>query len=182
MPRPNLLILLGLSGVGKTHVGKALADQNWLQGDLDTWGVDQNPEAELGVRAEQFRQSGVFQPLADSMTGRTVDGGKAGFVLGFGSGFTLPRESIEVANDSLRVRYLTGSPEHCIAAFLAREHETGRGLPREWWIANNLPVAVRGEVLLSYLDRPSMAPCCVRAFNRDGTHRNVSEVIDDLLR
>lgn len=182
---PEILFLLGFSGTGKTFMGDVIAEERqWLHLNLDTWGVDQPTEPQVQQLLTTYLQTGQHDALVAGLRQRATDAGKAGVVLGFASGLTQTRENIEAVSRDIRIRYLTGSPEHCIASFLERERTTGRGLPREWWIGNNLPVAAgtSGELLVAYLARPSMQPYCVPAFNADGTHRDQLAILEDLMR
>jgi len=186
-PAEPILFLLGLSGAGKTEMGRFASEaKGWLWLEIDRWpptpdGIDLN-----GLRGPWNRYlegDGNHGPLVSAIRERNAEQ-NPGIVLTFPSGLTRSAEDIAAVEPDITIRYLTGSATHCLAAFLRRENaEGGRGLPREWWIAHNLVLQSPDgrELLVSYLARPEIAKYCVPGFNADGTRRDKATVFAELV-
>src|SRR5216684_9109885 len=131
----QILFLLGPSCAGKSFIGEfAAAQHDWLFLEIDMWGVDGIDHHDLRSQWDQYLIGQDHLPLVFDLRRPATTERKKGIVLSFPSGFTRSREQIERVAGDIRIRYLFGSPKHCIASFLRREALTGRGLPREWWI------------------------------------------------
>lgn len=171
----RLLLLLGPSGAGKSFIGSCLQEShNWGWIEADLWGGDGIDESGLRSEWDAFLQRGQPLPLTEALRRRGAERGRRGIVLTLPSGVLIQAERVRALEPYFAVRYVFGAPEHCIRAFLDREVETGRLLPREWWISCNLG-------LYPSLAARALRPYLIHAFNPDGSRRNAEDVIDDLL-
>ena len=172
----RLLLLLGPSGAGKSFIGSCLQEaHDWVWIEADMWGCDGFDENGLRSEWDAFLERGQPLPLTEALRRRGADRGRRSVVLTLPSGVLIPAERVQALESYFAVRYLFGAPEHCIKAFLDREAETRRLLPREWWISCNLG-------LYPSLAARALRPYLIHAFNPDGSRRNAEDVINDLLR
>jgi shikimate kinase len=105
---PPHLILVGLPGVGKTTIGRAVARQLGRQ-FLD---FDQEIERRAGMNVREiFRLKGEeeFRALEFALTKELSDTG--GMVLSPGGGWITQQSSVELLRSTGRIIYLRASPE-----------------------------------------------------------------------
>ncbi len=181
-PAP-ILFLTGASATGKSEMCRYAARvHGWLALDLDVWQADGIHVHGLHDVWSLYRTTGRHQPLVELLRNRVIQAGATGVVVGFPSGFAPGIERIRQLLPDIRTRYLVGAPEHCLAAFVQREAQNGRGLPGEWWLANNLKLRMleSEENLFACLDSPRMQPFTVPVFHADGSRRNPVDIWKDL--
>ena len=135
-----IVFLLGPSGSGKTTLACWLAeDLRFLHIEVDRWpegdGVDL-----AGLRREwdAFVEFGKVGDLAAVIGERVCVAPKDGAVLSFPSTLVLPIALFEAAEThGIRLLVLYGTGAECLAAFLQRERDLGRGLDANHWVVNN---------------------------------------------
>jgi hypothetical protein len=141
-----ILFVLGLSGIGKTQLGEWVSeDLNFLWIEIDRWpegdGIDL-----ATLRAEwdalwNACQAGI---IATTLRARVLSAGAHGAVVTFPSLVVFSAQQLAVLEQAgIRVLVLYGTEKNCLGAFLKREQESGRNLPKEHWLANNSEVRKR---------------------------------------
>lgn len=154
----GVLFVLGPSGVGKTDLGDEIAAQ------LGFLHYDADAGAARGIASVIVEMALLCKKAQEEHS--------SGVVLTFPSGF-LPS-----SNDLLRLRpmgvqtaILYASAERCLAAFVEREKQNGRGLPAQHWIDNNSNHGQFGQ--------PDYTEFRVETFDRD-RWRTKDEVLDEV--
>ena len=168
------VFLLGPSGSGKTRLSEWLdEDLRFLRIEIDCWpegdGIDL-----AGLRKEwdAFLGSGNVRSLAAAIGTKVRAANRQGAVLSFPSTFVLPTALAEAAEaEGVRIVILYGTGAHCLAAFLRRELELGRGLDADHWIANNAQTYAQ-------ISRPEYAKYRLNAFTKTNHRRRVVLVAD----
>ena len=180
----SIIFLLGPSGAGKSHVGQfAGARPGWDFLEIDMWPLDGIKQHKLRYEWDRYLKLKDPGPLVAELEKRIGNRKGEGIVLSFPSVVLRTAEEIEAVASSIRIRYLSGAPEHCFAAFLQREQASTRGLDESHWRATNSErqVSPGGPLLFDFLSDPRMRPYVIQAFNPDGTHRNQEALLKELL-
>ncbi|MGB8918732.1 MAG: shikimate kinase [Candidatus Sulfotelmatobacter sp.] len=140
-----ILFVLGPSGAGKTTLGQWLAeDLHFLWIEIDQWLADGIDRANLRPEWNEFWDRCQAGAIASTLRARVLNDGARGAVLTFPSLVVFSVQQLAVLEQAgIRVLVLYGSEEDCLAAFLKREKELGRNLPKEHWLANNSEVHKR---------------------------------------
>ena len=169
-----ILFLAGPSGCGKsTFAAEYLRGLGWVHLEIDRDGGNGIGEHELRKPWDRYYQGLDPAPLEAELTKRR--GAAPGIVVTFPSRFVLTPPRLTAASGRFHVAYLFGLPQVCVRAFLAREAQTGRGLPASHWNENNSPVYDK-------LARPENKRYCVAAFAPDGSRRPPAEILADIQR
>src|SRR5262249_23732666 len=123
----------------------------------------------------EFYIHGAPTKLSVTLASRASAAGKSACVLTFPSRLVLSPPLIEAAlHCHITIRYLYGSAADCINSFLHREHETGRNLPVEHWLANN------GGAYLQ-ISRPELSAYRIIAFTKLGERVSLSRLASQLI-
>jgi len=136
-----ILFVLGPSGAGKTTLGEWVEeDLHFLWIELDRWmesdGVDQ---ANLRPEWNELMDRCQAGAIAKSLRAQVLEKSDRGAILTFSSRLVFSTSQLaSLEHAGIRVLVLYGSQEDCLAAFLKREQESGRNLPKEHWLGNNL--------------------------------------------
>lgn len=136
-------IVAGLSAAGKSTLCQ------WAQADLkllhleadqaDGGGIDHHV---LQSEWDAFYIRDDAAPLAQALRRRAAASGMAGTLLSLPGTAWLKASHLNAASTAgLRTVIVTGAPEFCLAAFLAREAASGRGLDEAYWHRNNDHIA-----------------------------------------
>src|SRR5205809_846247 len=133
-----ILFILGPSGAGKTTLAENLGKNcKFLHLDFDLSKVDGVNQAGLREEWNPFVSHRRFEPLIESIRKKIVKPLKGASVT-CPSGVVLPRDLlIKMKLFGVECVIMYGSRADCLAAFLRREKETGRGFNEEHWVVNN---------------------------------------------
>ncbi len=174
-PRP-LLFVLGPSGSGKSTLGEWIAeDLCFLHLEIDLWGKDGIDTHALRREWDAFWSGADATGLAGAIVERAERTGNRGVVLTFPSVLVLRRQHRHAAEKvGIRLLVLYGTGAECLAAFLQRESDSGRGLDEDYWARHNAhPYAE--------FSRPAFAPFRLNVFE-NGRFRDRPELIADVSR
>ena len=109
--KPNV-ILVGLSGCGKTTIGRAAAKQlNWPHVDFDTEIEHREHAAVHEIFAKHGE--GYFRELEQDLTRELA--GCSGTMMSAGGGWVTNLESVALLRPTGRIIYLRASPERLVA-------------------------------------------------------------------
>jgi hypothetical protein len=135
-----ILFVLGLSGIGKTQLGEWVSeDLNFLWIEIDRWpegdGIDL---ANLRAEWDALWNACQAHAIAATLRARVLSAGTNGAVITFPSRVVFSAQQLAVLEQAgIQVLVLYGTEQDCLAAFLKREKESGRNLPKEHWLTNN---------------------------------------------
>jgi shikimate kinase len=105
--KPNI-ILVGLSGSGKTSIGRAVARElHWPFIDFDT-EIEHRQHATVKEIFERDGEAG-FRQLEQELTRELVT--CSGTIMSAGGGWVLNREAVALLRETGRIIYLRASPE-----------------------------------------------------------------------
>src|SRR5438105_5022069 len=173
---PNdIIFVLGPSGVGKSHLSKALA----LKLEYEFYEIDQYPADGIDVHdlRREWNELWLFarpDALVELLRRRAQAAGKTGIVLSFPSMLILKWPHLGALSRKVRVVYLTGTAKECRDAFLAREQQSGRGLDVTHWVGNN------NRSMFEFLESDEATNYAVAAFAGTGLRRDTERVLAEM--
>ncbi len=135
-----ILFVLGPSGVGKTTLGQWFAeDRDFLWIEIDRWpegdGIDL---ADLRAEWDEFWNASQAGAIATTIRARVSASAARGAILTFPGRVVFTAHQLTALEDGgIRALALYGTEVECLGAFLKRERESGRNLPKEHWLSNN---------------------------------------------
>ena len=165
--------ILGPSGSGKSVVASHLAQSDnllWLELDLCVEGT-----AHHGFRTEweDFLDNARPEPLASKLDALAAPAEKRAVVLSFPGYPIFEPCHMRAARNHFRIAYLTGTKDQCLQAFLDREAQNGRHLPREYWEKCS-------ESFFEFLRFSAVPTTCIPAFASNGNRRSLGDICDDV--
>ncbi len=171
----RIWFILGPSGTGKSHISQYLAAQHeWHHLEIDRFPEGDGIDLE-GLRKEwtAFYEETRAVPLIQELEKRVAASGKADIVLSFPGNLVgeLRSNHISALREKVLPIILIGKPEHCLAAFLRREEESGRGLPEDHWHCYN-------DQLFAALEKGYMWPWRVDVFDDTGQFKSEYEILE----
>lgn len=167
-----IAFLLGLSAAGKSTLGGWVAEDMgfiWLEMDRVN-----GFEAE-GLRAEWdvFCKTCQAENLASAVRARVLGACASGAIITFDSTTVFPASHLAALEQAgIQVLVLYGDRNDCLASFIDRERESGRGLPGGWWDVHN------ADAILHF-GAPDYERYRMRAFH-DGRHRERDELVAEV--
>lgn len=170
----RVVFLLGLSAAGKTTLGGWVREDMgflWLEMDrVDGFGAE-------GLREEwnMFCKDCQAGRLASAVRTRALGSPASGAILTFDSTTIFPSSHLVALEDAgIQVLVLYGDRSDCLASFIGREKDSGRGLPESWWEAHNANA-------MQQFGAPDYDRYRMMAFN-DGRHRERGELVAEVRR
>lgn len=175
---PNILFILGPSGVGKTTFCEYLGNQhNWIHfnhDDNDPHLPNKYPleiEQELNLFVSHFK----VRPLYCKIKNRFMWHARPGIVLSFPSNILISANHILAAKGYFKIFYLYGNQQNCLSAFNERERLKDRNFGEDHWRHYNCRT-------YEAMDGPSLRPWIIGAFHQNGSRKSTAEIYDEIVR
>jgi hypothetical protein len=175
--KPPVVFIVGLSGAGKTWLGRCLEKTcGYFHVDADRSDGENGIDV-FGLRHEwnNFLHRRRPGSLAAELRSRATAGGYAGTVLTLPSVLVFDEEQLRMLADiHIAVILAHAEPAHALRAFLKREQGNGRGLEESHWHRNNKRAAI------AYAN-VHYDPLRLPMFNRRGRRRSERDLVADVM-